>query len=423
MKKILIITYYWPPAGGPGVQRWLQFSKYLPEFGYQPVVYKPQNPSYPITDSSLDVSPEVEVIEKSIFEPYAFAEILSKSNSKTISSGIIKSKKKQSWKEKLMLYVRGNFFIPDARVLWVKPSVKFLKSYIQDNDIETIITTGPPHSLHLIGLQLKKTHPELQWIADFRDPWTTIGYHAALKLTEKAKQKHFALEHDVLNSADQLIVTSFQTKAEFEAKTKQPIKVITNGYGELSVDAELSENFTVSHIGSLLNDRNPKVLWEVLSELIEENPVFRDFFELRLIGKISESVLESAHKAGLKQYISVVGYLNHKDAVESQRTSQMLLLIEIDKPETRGIIPGKVFEYLAAKRPILAIGPEGWDVKKIISDTNSGACFTYDDKLELKSYLEKSFQSFLNGKLKANTKNIERYSRRKLTQRLTELIH
>ncbi|MBZ9628453.1 glycosyl transferase family 1 [Psychroflexus sp. CAK1W] len=422
MKKVLIITYYWPPAGGPGVQRWLQFSKHLPKFGLQPIVYKPQNPSYPIKDASLDASQKVRVIEKSIFEPYALAEVLSKSNSKTISSGIIKSKKKQSWKERMMLYIRGNFFIPDARMLWVKPSISFLKDYIQNHEIETIITTGPPHSLHLIGSGLKEIYPELQWIADFRDPWTTIGYHSALKLTEKSKQKHLSLESYVLNSADQLVVTSFQTKAEFEQKTKTPIEVITNGYEEISVDAELSENFTVSHIGSLLNDRDPKILWEVFSELIEESLVFKDFFELKLIGKISESVLKSAHEAGLKNFVSVVGYLNHKDAVESQRTSQMLLLIEIDKPETRGIIPGKLFEYLASKRPILAIGPEGWDVGKIISETHSGDCFTYDEKKRLKSYIEKSFKAFLNGKLKAGTKNIEHYSRRNLTQKLTQLI-
>lgn len=423
MKKVLIITYYWPPAGGPGVQRWLQFSKHLPDFGYQPVVYKPKNPSYPIKDTSLIPSQKVSVVEKSIFEPYAFAEVFSKSDSKTISSGIIKSKKKQSWKERLMLYIRGNFFIPDARVLWVKPSISFLKDYIQNHEIETIITTGPPHSLHLIGLGLKEIYPELQWIADFRDPWTTIGYHSALKLTEKSKQKHLALENDILNSADQLITTSFQTKAEFEQKTKTPIGVITNGYEEISVDAELSENFTVSHIGSLLNDRNPKVLWEVLAELIDENLVFKDFFELKLIGKISESVLESAHEAGLKNFVSVIGYLNHKDAVESQRTSQMLLLIEIDKPETRGIIPGKLFEYLSSKRPILAIGPEAWDVGKIISETNSGDCFTYDEKIRLKSFIEEAFKAFLNGKLKANTKNIEEYSRKNLTKKLTQLIN
>lgn len=423
MKKVLIVTYYWPPAGGPGVQRWLQFSKHLPEFGFQPIVYKPKNPSYPIRDISLEISPEVEVIEKSIFEPYSFAELLSKSDSKTISSGIIKSKKKQSWKERLMLYIRGNFFIPDARVLWVKPSISFLKDYLQKHQIETVITTGPPHSLHLIGLGLKKIYPQLQWIADFRDPWTTIGYHSALKLTEKSKQKHLALENQVLNSADQLITTSFQTKAEFEEKTKTPIEVITNGFEDISVHAELSENFTVAHIGSLLNDRNPEVLWKVLAELVEENPVFKDFFELKLIGKVSESVLESAYTAGLKNYISVVGYLNHKDAVESQRSSQMLLLIEINKPETRGIIPGKLFEYLASQRPILAIGPKDWDAGKIIAKTSAGNYFTYDEKLKLKSYIEASFKAFLNGKLTTQTKNIEQYKRKNLTRRLSQLIN
>jgi glycosyltransferase involved in cell wall biosynthesis len=321
-----------------------------------------------------------------------------------------------------MLYIRGNFFIPDARVFWVKPSISFLKDYILKHDIQTVITTGPPHSLHLIGLGLKNNDSQLQWIADFRDPWTTIGYHSALKLTQKSRQRHLTLEKDVLNSADQLVVTSFKTKAEFEKKTNTPIEVITNGYGELSVDAVLSENFTVSHIGSLLNDRNPKVLWQVLAELIEENPVFKDFFELKLVGKISESVLESAYEAGLKKYVSVIGYLDHKDAVESQRSSQLLLLIEIDKPETQGIIPGKLFEYLASKRPILAIGPEDWDVAQLISETNSGDCFTYSEKTRLKSYIEKSFKAFLNGKLKANTKNIEHYSRRNLTQKLTQLI-
>lgn len=423
MKKVLIITYYWPPAGGPGVQRWLNFSKYLPDFGYQPIVYKPKNPSYPIKDNSLSSPSRVKVIEKSILEPYAFAELVSKSDSKTISSGLIKSKTKQSWKERLMLFIRGNLFIPDARVLWVKPSISYLKAYIQEHSIETIITTGPPHSLHLIGLGLKKHLPNLNWIADFRDPWTTIGYHKALRLTEKSEQKHKDLESKVLNTANQLITTSFKTQQEFSQKTKTPIEVITNGFDEISVESELSENFTISHIGSLLNDRNPKLLWQVFAELITENSVFKNFFELQLIGKISESVLESIHNAGLEDYVSVQGYVPHKEAVSYQKSSQILLLIEIDKQDTRGIIPGKLFEYLASQRPVLAIGPEEWDVEKIISDTQSGQCFTYSQKTDLKSFVEKAFDDFLNGKLNANTKNIQQYSRKHLTQNLAHLIH
>lgn len=193
-KKALIITYYWTPSGGPGVQRWLKFVKYLPDFGIQPIVYVPENPTYPIIDKSLylDIKQPL-VLKQPIREPYGLASIFSKEKTKSISSGIVPSKRKQSLLEKAMLYVRGNFFIPDARVLWVKPSVKYLENYIKENDIQTIITTGPPHSLHLIGLGLKEKL-DLKWIADFRDPWTSIVYHKDLKLSESSKQKHIGLE-------------------------------------------------------------------------------------------------------------------------------------------------------------------------------------------------------------------------------------
>jgi len=180
-KKLLIITYYWPPAGGPGVQRWLKFVKYLPDFGIQPFVYVPENPTYPIVDEGLvkDVSVKAIILKNTIFEPYQLAGFVSKKETKKISSGIIPATKKQTFIEKMMLWVRGNLFIPDARKYWVNPSVKYLKKYIQENNIDTIVTSGPPHSLHLIGLQLKEDLG-VSWLADFRDPWTTIGYHKAL---------------------------------------------------------------------------------------------------------------------------------------------------------------------------------------------------------------------------------------------------
>ena len=174
MKRALIITYYWPPAGGPGVQRWLNFVKYLGEFDVEPVVYAPQNPHYPILDEDLlqQIPTGVEVIKQPVKEPYRLAGMFSKKKTRRISSGII-SEKSPGIIEKLMLYIRGNYFIPDARVGWVKPSVKFLKDYLKEHSFDTIITTGPPHSLHLIGLQLKEISG-IRWIADFRDPWTTI---------------------------------------------------------------------------------------------------------------------------------------------------------------------------------------------------------------------------------------------------------
>ena len=194
MKKVLIITYYWPPAGGPGVQRWLKFAKYLPEFGIKPVIYCPENPNYPIIDHSLlkEIPEDITIVKRPIKEPYQVAGWFSKKDTKTISSGVIPERSKQSLIQKLLLYVRGNFFIPDSRKSWVQPSVDFLSTYLKEQSINTVITTCPPHSMHLIGLHLKQKLG-VNWLADFRDPWTTIGYHKELKLRPDSQQKHIAL--------------------------------------------------------------------------------------------------------------------------------------------------------------------------------------------------------------------------------------
>ena len=424
MKKVLIITYYWPPAGGPGVQRWLKFVKYLRDFEVEPVVYIPENPNYPLIDKSFinEVPKDIEVIRQPIFEPYKLAAVLSKKNTKTISSGIIKQKENQNFIQKLMLFIRGNFFIPDARKFWIQPSVKFLKSYLEKTNIDTIITTGPPHSLHLIGLGLKR-QLHLRWIADFRDPWTQIGYQKQLKLTKYSAKKHQSLEKQVLNTADQIITTSFTTKKEFALKTTKPIEVITNGFdSELNTESKLDEIFSISHIGSLLSGRNPELLWKVLAEISKENENFRRDFKLKLYGAVSDDVVQSIKNAGLENELIFGGYISHKEAIAVQKKSQLLLLIEIDSEETKGIIAGKLFEYLASKRPILAIGPRAWDVAKIIEETHSGKSFLYNQEVALKEYILNSYQRYRENKLLPDSKNIEDYHRKNLTKQLAKLI-
>ena len=423
-KKVLIVCYYWPPAGGPGVQRWLKFVKYLPEFGIEPIVYCPKNPNYPIVDKSLldEIPEDITILKLPISEPYGLARLLSKKSAKTISSGVIPKEKKQSLIERLMLYVRGNFYIPDARKNWVKPSVEFLYTYVKDFGIDTIITTGPPHSIHLIGLQLKE-RISISWLADFRDPWTTIGYHKALKLRASSKKKHLQLESKVLNSADEIIVTSNHTKDEFETKTKQPISVITNGYDSHSVRVEGKDKiFSFSHIGSLLSKRNPKILWEVLSELVDENEVFSKVFQLNLVGTVSDDVLESIYGTGLKPYVNVVGYVNHDEALKFQMKSQLLLLIEIDSEDTKAIIPGKVFEYLVSETPILAIGPKDADVEQIIKSTNTGCYFNYNQKAELKAQIIAYFDAYQSNTLAINGVGLQKYHRKALTEQLAALV-
>ena len=423
-KKVLIVTYYWPPAGGPGVQRWLKFIKYLPDFNIEPIVYIPKNPTYPILDESLtsEVSDHLTILSQPIKEPYRFARLLSKNKSNTISKGIIKEKKSQSVIEKLMLFVRGNYFIPDARKTWIKPSVAFLSDYIAKENINIVITTGPPHSMHLIGLQLKK-RLGVKWLADFRDPWTSIGYHKQLKLTTRSQQNHKKLESEVLNIADKVIVTSFTTKKEFESITNKPIEVITNGYDKHDIcHVDLDIKFTMSHIGSLLSKRNPEVLWQVLKDLVQEHQGFSNNFQLNLVGTVSDEVLESIAYNNLSDYINNVGYLSHKESVTIQKKSQILLLIEIDSDETKGIIPGKLFEYMASNRPIIAIGPDSSDVEVIIKDTNTGKYFSYNDYDALKSTILNYFSAYKKGELQSHPIGLQKYSRRNLTKTLANLI-
>ena len=422
-KKVLIIAYYWPPAGGPGVQRWLKFCKYLPDFAIQPVVYVPKNPSYPILDESLAAPKDTIVLKNTIFEPLKIAQLFSSKKSKTLSAGIINQQQKQSILERLMLYIRGNYFIPDARKYWVKPSISYLKKYLEKEQIDTIITTGPPHSLHLIGLGLKNHFPDINWIADFRDPWTSISYHKKLKITSKSQAKHKKLEQKVLTTADKIIVTSPSTKREFEQITTKEIKVITNGYDDMpQITVRLDNKFTLAHIGSLLADRNPKVLWEVLAELVTENKDFASDFQLKLAGKISDTVLESIVKAGLKDYTSQLGYLPHNEIITLQKNSQILLLITINSKETEGIIPGKLFEYMVSGRPIVALGPENADYKTIIKQTNTGTCFDYTDKIALKKQLLLYYSLFKENKLKTQPLGLQKYHRKALTNELSKII-
>lgn len=422
-KSVLIISYYWPPAGGPGVQRWLKFAKYLPSFNWKPIIYTPENPNYPIIDNSLldEIPKNIKILKTRIWEPYQLAEKLSKNNKK-FKGGQFDIGKNQNWKSKLSIWIRGNFFIPDARVFWVKPSVKFLEKYIQQNHIQTIITTGPPHSMHLIGLKLKQKFPSLKWIADFRDPWTEISYYKHLKLTRWADKKHRNLEKKVLQNADFTLATSYTDTENF--KNLGAISVcITNGFDDIPEIKNIdNQYFTISYIGVLEQLRNPEILWEGLAELISENIDFGKDFRLRFVGRIDDKILSEINKTNLKNNFEYIGYLPHKDAFIEMYNAHILLITNFPKENARGIIPGKIFEYLATGNRILSFGIDNSDVEQILRITKAGKHFDYQSKKEVKDYILTNYINWKNNNLQKNTESINDFSRKNLTKKLVEIL-
>lgn len=433
MKKVLIITYYWPPTGGAGVQRWLKFTKYFQQFGWEPVIYTPSNPDFPINDSTLlkDVPANITILKTAITEPYdIYRKIMGKKKNETVNQGFLSEGNENGFLQSLMIWIRGNFFIPDARKFWIKPSISFLSDYISKNKIDAVISTGPPHSMHLIALGVKQKH-NLPWIADFRDPWTQIDFYDQLKLSSWADAKHKRLEKLVLQSANKVVTVSNTWAKDLEKLGTREVDVITNGYDE--DDFKKSENdlekptmldgFLFHHIGALNKDRNPHVFWQVLGDLCKENPKLKQDLKLKFTGKTDIAVFESLEKQGLTSNAEKTEYVPHSEVTRLIQQSPILLLPLNDTPNVKGIVPGKLFEYLAAKRPIFAIGDTNGDSSQIITETNTGTMIGFKDYKGMKKLILSLYENYTANSLFINSFSIIKYSRKSCAESYTHILN
>jgi len=430
MKKALIILFYWPPGGGSSVQRWLHFSNYLPEHGWEPIVYIPANAQYPETDNSLEnrIRSTTKIIRKKIFEPYnLYRKFTGISQGNNLPSGMTLKEKPGSIariRNDISLWIRGNFFIPDARMFWIKPSVTFLKRFLHTEKVDLIITTGPPHSLHLIGYHLNK-NTKIPWIADFRDPWTKIDFYSELKLTRLADRYHHHLERKVLQNANLIITVGEDMKKEFIAKGANNVEVITNGYDEEDLPKEKAipdNKFSLLHIGTFSRTRNSEALWRAIQEILSENPDFQSDLEIKLIGNVDYSVIQSIEENNLKPYLHHIHYLPHQEAMKAAHSAQVLLLMINRSENAKGILTGKFFEYLTTGRPILLIGPTDGDAAKILKETETGKEAAFEDMASIKQIIIEFYQRYRHNNLFVNGRGIENYSRKTLTEKLAGLM-
>lgn len=421
--KTLLVTYYWPPAGGPGVQRWLKFVKYLQRMGQDPIVYIPENPAYPINDESLmsEVPEGITIWKHSIMEPNRIG--ANKKNKKT-SAGFLKPQSEQSGKEKVSNWIRANLFIPDARMLWIKPSISYLLPKIKEEGIDTVISTGPPHSCHLIARALKRK-AGLRWIADFRDPWTKIDYFHHLPFTTMARDKHHSLERSVLEEADEFVVVTPEMKRDYEKMGDRDIHLIPNGYDADDMPSEkvtLSEKFTISHIGSLNADRNCEALWSALAALVQENEDFAKQLSIQLVGNVCDEAIASLEQYGLSSHLDLVPYVPHSEVTALQCSRQVLLLSINRTDNARMFFPAKVFEYMASGRPIFGIGPTDSDLQELFEKSQCGIMHDFDDVTKMKATLLQWFEKYQKGELEVNSSGVEKYSRKSLTEQLVKEV-
>ena len=428
LKRVLIITYYWPPTGGSGVQRWVKFAKYLREFGWEPVIYTPENPEAPALDHTLenDLPDNLEVIKTHIVEPYSlYKKFTGQDKNSRIGAAFLSEKKKPKLAEKISLWIRGNLFIPDPRVLWVKPSVRFLTRYLNENPVDAIATTGPPHSMHLIGLRLKQ-HLGIPWLADFRDPWTEIEFYDEFMPSQWADKKHHRLESDVVKQANMVTTVGKSMANSYESMYGREVQIVTNGYDEddFSEDAiPLDEKFSISYVGTLARSQNPLTLWKVLSDMIKEEPDLKEDLKIQLIGKTDLAIKEALEMNGLMPYLDEIGYIPHDQVADYQRKAQILLIISKNVSISGYFLPAKFFEYMAAQRPILCIGPPEGDIGEVLTECNAGYIADFGDYEATKRILTNFYQLYKKGRMIVNSKGIEKYSRRNLTEKLSKIMN
>lgn len=428
--QVLLFSYYWPPSGGAGVQRWLKFCKYLPEFNIKPIVVTVDEryASYPLLDNSFlkDISSELQLIKTKSFEPLNYYQKLS--GRKQVPFAGFANETNENWKHEVSRFIRGNFFIPDARRGWNSYALKAGRELLAQQKISTIITTSPPHSSQLIGLKLKEKYP-LNWIADLRDPWTDIYYYKKMNHTFFARQLDLRYEREVLEQADKIVVVSEFIKNLFLEKSKaidaDKIYVIPNGYDEEDFTAKNSarknDKILISYNGTLSADYPVKPFIEAFSLVLNENKT--QDITIQFTGSVSEDVQQYI-KQTIPDNCTFNPHVPHKESVSILLQSDILLLLIPDVANNEGILTGKLFEYLASENPIICIGPKHGNAAAIIEQCKSGATFENNEIAEIAACLKVLILKLQKQEsIKINNALNKQYSRKNLSGAMAKLIH
>jgi len=431
MKSVLILTYYWPPAGGPGVQRWLKFVKYLEEFDLKPIILTVEDGTYSAHDDALinEIPDGLEVYKTKSRDPFRFYNMLKGKKDGSVSVALINIDSKKSVVDRLSMYIRSNFFIPDARKGWIPYACKEALKIIEKQNIDLIVTTGPPHSTHLCGLQIKKK-TGLKWLADLRDPWTTVYYNDMLPRTAKTQRKDKQLEDAVLSRADAVTVVSPGMQEEFSDRNTN-VHVVMNGFDMADMssgedDLQADAKFRLTYTGNFKPNQHVPFIWDGICELIDEDSDFANDLRLCFVGNLDASVPEYFQGKGKKGNLEIASYVPHAEVTSLMSASDLLLFVVPQSRNNKLIITGKLFEYLASGTPILSVGPTNGDAASILEDTGREKMLDYHDKEKFKQQLLRMYKAWQQGGkslVQLEIKMLEKYSRKASAEKMASILH
>lgn len=423
-KKVLIITYYWPPCGGVGVLRNLKFVKYLRDFGWEPIVFTAENPSYPFLDfeNEKEIPEGIKVLKGKIWEPLGlFKKLSGRKKSDPLQNITATTSSKKSWIDDLGIWIRGNFFIPDARANWIKPSVKTLSNFLEENHIDVILTDGPPHTNTVIGMRLAQKF-DIPWLADFQDPWTQVDYYQLMKIGKRADKKHRQLEQEVFQTAKKITIASPSWKRDLENIGAKNVDVIYYGFDEADFtdfSKKTIQFFKIFHAGLLGNDRNISCFFETIREIIDENPSLQNIIRIDFAGEVDFSNKEAVKKNKLEDITTFHGMIPRKEVIQHYEKSSLLLMPINQAANAQGRIPGKLFECLRTYTPILVFGPSNGYVKQIVESKKAGISVEYaEDKKRQKEYILSLIDKFQKNETLLENKDVSEFSNYELTKKL-----
>ncbi len=419
MKKLLVIVYYWPPCGGVGVQRWLRFLKYLPRHGWESTVLTTLDGDYPAIDDSLlkDISKELKVIRT---KTPTFGGLYKKSGESKVPYGSLEINAADSLFRKVSIWIRLNLVIPDARKIWNRFAYKAARKELLANRYDAVITTGPPHSTHLIGLKLKKNH-NINWIADFRDPWTQMGYLKNVKRLKATSYFDKLLENKVVKNSEAIIAASQKIISDLNCSSDKT-HLLTNGFDPYDymeiMKKRIDDNFNLNYFGTLPLESNPISVLKAVIQLQEKGITG---IKMNFWGNISEEVKEQLNKLDNSGIVKFYQHISHRKAIELMSNSSMLLLLINNVKNNEGIITAKIFEYMGSGITILGVGPKESEPAKILHETGSGKMFQYDEVDKIADHIESVYHLWRKGK-ETGSKEIDKYSCVNLTRELNTVL-